>query len=534
MDCGVRGNDGGTEVVKLECEDATTSTSPFRVKGSDGGIWALSLVETNATTASNFRVRYYDTAASQDVIKALGSIPPGIPISSCEELQMIGYHPAYPRDGIYVLTPAPPETTIDCSATNSANWSNPKYENQLWQLGYYERFNHKGLDGIAGVNPATGKNDDNISQLSLAELGGKGFQPISSRRFWPAYVWDPPTDFVGIFNGNGNKIKNLTINRPIEDYLGLFGMPGSSAVATIKNVGLENVRVRGCHRIGGLVGQLSNSSTIIDAYSTGSVTMVSTSICAGSTQGEAGGLVGTNYQGIITRSYSTASVSSEDNHTNLGGFIGWNNGTIDACYATGDVTGPSWVGGFAGWEFAGTISNSYSTGNVIPSKNIDVAAMGGFAGGSYGSIINSYSTGDVKGSWHTGGLVGQDMGTVKNSFSFGRVDLSVPWSNPTAYYYDRQNGGFIGCLYRTNPKSFVFNCGWWADACPGCLGVGSLYGSFEVSWKENDKVSFYNQTHGVYQNSAVSPAPSNAWDFDTIWRSRPSNPPCLRWDASCA
>ena len=47
--------------------------------------------------------------------------------------------------------------------------------------------------------------------------------------------------FKGTFNGNGNIISNLTINRPSEDYQGLFGY---ISVGTILNLGIENVNIK--------------------------------------------------------------------------------------------------------------------------------------------------------------------------------------------------------------------------------------------------------------------------------------------------
>ena len=58
--------------------------------------------------------------------------------------------------------------------------------------------------------------------------------------------------FKGVFDGNGHTIKNLTINRPDEDTVGLFGSISSGA--EIKNLGLTDVDVIGNDYVGGLVG----------------------------------------------------------------------------------------------------------------------------------------------------------------------------------------------------------------------------------------------------------------------------------------
>ena len=95
-DCGLRGYDG-TDIVKLDCEpDGTTPPSPLRIRTSTGihGIKLVDLTSPASPEAAKFRVRYTG-ASGNAVIKAIGLVP--ISISSCEELQMIGFHPKYPR-----------------------------------------------------------------------------------------------------------------------------------------------------------------------------------------------------------------------------------------------------------------------------------------------------------------------------------------------------------------------------------------------------------------------------------------------------
>ena len=74
--------------------------------------------------------------------------------------------------------------------------------------------------------------------------------------------------FQGTFNGNGYVIKNLTINRPDEEYVGLFGYTNG---ANIENVGLENVNVTGGSKVGGLAGTSITSGEMSNCYATGSV-----------------------------------------------------------------------------------------------------------------------------------------------------------------------------------------------------------------------------------------------------------------------
>jgi len=123
------------------------------------------------------------------------------------------------------------------------------------------------------------------------------------------------------------------------------------------------------------------------------------------------GLFGTVYErghiediGVVN-----ATVTGDDG---VGGLMGLNVGTVSNSYSTGNVTGEGWyVGGLVGLN-AGTVSNSYSTASASGSDH----QVGGLIGGNSGTVDNSYSTGGVTGNWSVGGLVGANGGTVNNSF----------------------------------------------------------------------------------------------------------------------
>ena len=87
---------------------------------------------------------------------------------------------------------------------------------------------------------------------------GEGWEPLGNST----------TKFTGNVNGNGYTIDGLFIDRPTNNYVGLFGYTEG---ATIESVGLTNVDILGNAYVGGLVGYNYNSSTITDSYATGSV-----------------------------------------------------------------------------------------------------------------------------------------------------------------------------------------------------------------------------------------------------------------------
>ncbi len=201
--------------------------------------------------------------------------------------------------------------------------------------------------------------------------------------------------FIGIFKGNGHTIFNLQINRDTADYQGLFTILGSAA--TVKNVGLSNLRIEGRNYTGGLVG--FNAGTIIGSYAIGKI----------SANSFLGGLAGDS-EGKIINSYANVSILGK---YNVGGLVGWHyeNGRVINSYAGGDVKGADRVGGLIGIN-RGSITNSYATGQV--SGNSDVGGLVGGNDNTEAVIINSYAIGKVTGSG--GSLVASNSGVISASY----------------------------------------------------------------------------------------------------------------------
>ncbi len=73
--------------------------------------------------------------------------------------------------------------------------------------------------------------------------------------------------FTGKFDGLNHTISNLNINRPNQDYVGLFRTTGDP---TIQNIGLIPANVQGSWRVGALIGEANYTNTS-NAFSTGLV-----------------------------------------------------------------------------------------------------------------------------------------------------------------------------------------------------------------------------------------------------------------------
>jgi len=248
-------------------------------------------------------------------------------------------------------------------------------------------------DNLAGNH--TLMNDLDSTTLGYEELasptahGGKGWEPIG------IFIPERGGGFWGTFDGQGYEIRDLFINRPDEELVGLFGSvegywEGAEVIGgTIKDVGVINVTVVGEVMVGGLVGW--NDGIVSNSYSTGSVVGDS----------RVGGLMGNN-GGTVSDSYSTSSVTGSNF---VGGLAGIAH-NVSNCYATGDVTGDEVVGGLVGWHTGGTVSYSYATGNVTGSSSV-----GGLVGDNDGEGAVSDSFWDIE----TSGRSTSDGGTGKNT-----------------------------------------------------------------------------------------------------------------------
>ena len=243
----------------------------------------------------------------------------------------------------------------------------------------FELDNDTDLDETKYWN--VGNHDGNAGTSDVA----MGFSPIGN-----------DTDvFFGSFDGQDFELSNLYINRPIQDYVGFFGA-GQSGGGIVQNIGLIDVDITGQDFVGGLFG--ADTETITNCFVSGSV----------SGRDNVGAIVGVNFIGDISNSYSEADVSGRNA---VGGFCGnaYNipGLTISQCFAIGDVTATGDdVGGFIGSNTQNDISNCYARGNVSANNSTNV---GGFVGFTMAATYDKcYSTGAVDGNLNVGGFAGSN------------------------------------------------------------------------------------------------------------------------------
>lgn len=185
---------------------------------------------------------------------------------------------------------------------------------------------------------------------------GEGFEPIGT--FHPVLMWKK---FTGSFDGQHYVISGLYINRPDDDWIGLFGyIEGDDCI--IKNVCVEDCEIIGRDYVGGLVGK--NQCTILNSHVTGSI----------KGEEEVGGLVGRNDDGIIHKSYANVTVQG----AYVGGLIGrMSGGEIYDCYAVGSVYGTNRAGGLCSFCDYGMFYNCFAAVEVTGDYYLDTLSGGG-------------------------------------------------------------------------------------------------------------------------------------------------------------
>lgn len=246
----------------------------------------------------------------------------------------------------------------------------------------------QGMWGDLGGNYVLGADID--ASATAGWNGGAGFNPIAQR--------DLQYDgFTGRFDGLGHVIDRLTIDRPSQHKIGLFG----NASGPIANLGLTRVSINGGTSVGALVGHGDGGLSIRNVWVDGSVTGTNA----------VGGLVGdTYYSGLISHVYSSADVT-----------------------ATAAASG-GFAGGLVGALRYGTLEYGYATGAVRGRIVGGLVGTADYQSGSPAKVLNSYFAGTVGGSdasptpAEMGALIGSGvLGQFENLvWNVDTVGASVP------------------------------------------------------------------------------------------------------------
>ena len=326
--------------------------------------------------------------------------------------------------------------------------------------------------------------------------------------------WRPVEEFRGKLDGRGYTISNFRVNRPNEQYVGLFGKV--TAEAKIMNLTFENVSVVGENYTGVLAGTMAGNATRIivtprvltdreERLPDDEKPAVFANVAG---QSFVGGLFGAFNQGTVSN--CKVVLENVDGREEIGGFVGkYSSGTLQECYAQVEsMVGVNSVGGFAGIISAS--STTYMHECVANASISGVDYLGGLVGkieilsNNKLSLMNSYSIGTItKGEADMGGLVGyistSDKATLELEALYTTVDILNKVSTA---------GGCVGSsnVSIQSPCS-VINVFWEKNLAPGevLYGVGTTLPSttglnFEDKTSEEMKyrVTFANWSFDVW------------------------------------
>ncbi len=249
--------------------------------------------------------------------------------------------------------------------------------------------------------------------------------------------------FTGSFDGQNHTIKNMTILNNTGYGLGFFGGLGE---ASIRNLYLENVDIRGKMYLGGLAGTASQS--LIENCTVSGIVFSDNN----SDWDWVGGLVGFSESNTISNCTSICSVIG---YGAIGGLIGQDDeSTISQCSVQGDIAGKYYVGGFCGFSMMTQLNECSFVGVV--SGRAGGQNIGGLLGESSGNVANCYVHGYVFGETNTeylGGLIGRVLsGTLTHCYAGQLYIKSSEADNPFL-------GGLVG-WYGIYPNPPIAACFW--------------------------------------------------------------------------
>ena len=340
--------------------------------------------------------------------------------------------------------------------------------------------------------------------------------------------WEPiGTDsapFVGIFDGNGYTISNLSVNLYSKRYIGLFGL--NEGILT--NIRMENIVVAGGEYTGGVVGK--NEGTVGNLTIDGTVRVTGQNYTGGAVGYAAGDLDGISINAIESlhgSQYVGGAVGYVDGNLSgvsinaieyiygnfcVGGTAGRVDGTIKNCTVSKieALVGNTVVGGLVGWAH-NTVSNCWGTDIRIEGRD---SCSGGLVGVADADVVASYVDANITGSRCVGGLVGAlEGGVARDCFSTGNVLAG------------RGRGGSL--VGEISGNGSVSNCYTISINRNELVGIGT---AVENSYFNKDFLADSTSTSLGGRTTAELQTASTyeGWDFEEIWTISEGSYPTLR------
>lgn len=310
--------------------------------------------------------------------------------------------------------------------------------------------------------------------------------------------------FAGLFDGNGQTLKNATIERPGATGVGLFAHLGGNG--EIRNLHIVNPRIGGRDLVGALAGWQSggriSGCSVVDGKIAGEGARI-------------GGLVGAS-RGMIENSRTATTVTGG---ANAGGLVGCQSGgSVSHCRVAADIAAGDSTGGLIGLLLAGHVEHCQTSGSIQGNSKVGglIGGVGAYFPAGMVSVRDSFSLAAVNaGGFHAGGLIGEMLhGDLRRCYARGTVAGGFIVGGLIGYFYDGEAsqsyatgelaGGLPGGLIPEKPygldlQSLMLDCYWDVEAS----------GQTESGGGEGRTTAAMIHPH--------SPETYAGWDFDQIW-----------------
>ena len=241
---------------------------------------------------------------------------------------------------------------------------------------------------------------------------GKGFEPIGIE-----------TAFTGSLDGEGHFIKDLYMNRPNTNRVGLFSLTSKAKIDDLRFI---NVDITGSNDVGVVAGEVLNTTIT-------KVNVVSGDLRAGAFR--AGAIVGNARSSRIFNSFTDLDIEAD---REAGGIVGkCLSCSVIKCASYANIVTDTYSGGIIGFATSPVIRNSYFQGELEAER---------FIGGliayneNTASITNCYASNTMKaigGLRDVGGLIGtgniEDLVSVKSSYwNRSKINLATSFGGGEA------------------------------------------------------------------------------------------------------
>lgn len=253
------------------------------------------------------------------------------------------------------------------------------------------------------------------------------------------------TNYGGLANSFSDSAVTVGTNVTGGTSAGLGGVVGinNGNVQYVDSLGVTNGGATGSSNIGGIIG--TNNGNMYSGYNE--------SIVSGANN--VGGIIGENAEGkkvenVVNATGVTGKDTSDDEVSeNVGGLVGYNEGSVTNGRNNGTITGNTNVGGLVG-NNADTNSTLTNLVNDSSAAITGIKNVGGIAGSNAGMITtgkadaddekaNLINRGSITGYENVGGVAGTNSGTIENANNDIELNVNTDAGNDAKYF-----GGIAG------------------------------------------------------------------------------------------